>query len=366
MHCDLCSGLYFCLCHVVIRLCMPLFPPLLPLLFLLDAARAFNALLKEARRSQRHAFTEGSHSNLRTQFRSYFAFCVYYERRPLPADLDTVCAYAQFLSRSVQHGTILNYLSGLKMLHILLGHTYPFTGNAILRLLLRGLHRLHPYTPNRAPPITPDILLSVFKVLDYQSSLESSVFSCSLFLFFTMSRLGSMLPKSIKHIKRAPQSFLTRTRVNTADAQFLLLSFLHTKTIQFGQRVLHVPLLRSDSPLCPVAAYLRAVNLLSDSSCVPAFAYKKPDGSSHPLLAQEFVRVFRSLLIRAGVSRASHYRGHSFRRGGASWAFNNGVPGELIQVVGDWKSDAYKVYLEFSLRSKVAIAERLVLNLPSS
>ena len=55
-----------------------------------------------------------------------------------------------------------------------------------------------------------------------------------------------------------------------------------------------------------------------------------------------------------------------FRRGGASWAFNNGVPGELIQVMGDWKSDAYKVYLEFSLSSKVAIAERLIHNLPSS
>ena len=69
----------------------------------------------------------------------------------------------------------------------------------------------------------------------------------------------------------------------------------------------HVPLLRSISPLCPVTAYLHAANLLADSSCVPAFAYKNPDGSSHPLLAQEFVRLFRSLMIRAGVSSASQY-----------------------------------------------------------
>ena len=350
----LCSHLFYCLFALLITYIS------------LGAARAFDALLKQSRRSQRHAFTEGSHSNLRTQFRSYFAFCVYYERQPLPADLDTVRAYAQFLSRSVQHNTILNYLSGLKMLHILLGFSYPFTGHAILRLLLRGLHRLHPYTPNRAPPITPGILLSVFGALDHQSSLEACVFSCGLFLFFTMSRLGSMLPKSIKHIARAPQSFLTRARVNMADAQFLVVSFLHTKTIQFGQRTLHVPLMRSDSPLCPVAAYLHAADLLSDSACAPAFAYKKPDGASHPLLPQEFVRVFRTLLSRAGVPLAAQFRGHSFRRGGASWAFNNGVPGELIQVMGDWKSDAYKVYLEFSLSSKVAIAERLIHNLPSS
>ena len=184
------------------------------------ASGAFAALLRETRRSQRHAFAEGSHSNLRTQFRTYFSFCVFYERVPLPADLDTVCAYAQFLSRSVQHNTIVNYLSGLKMLHIFLGYTYPFTGNAILRLLLRGLHRLHPYTPQRAPPVTPEVLLSVFNVLDHQSSLETCVFCCVLFLFFTMSRLGSMLPKSCKHVKTAPQSFLTRRRVNMADSHF--------------------------------------------------------------------------------------------------------------------------------------------------
>ena len=148
----LCSHLFYCLFALLITYIS------------LGAARAFDALLKQSRRSQRPAFTEGSHSNLRTQFRSYFAFCVYYERQPLPADLDTVRAYAQFLSRSVQHNTILNYLSGLKMLHILLGFSYPFTGHAILRLLLRGLHRLHPYTPNRAPPINPGIVSLYFIV----------------------------------------------------------------------------------------------------------------------------------------------------------------------------------------------------------
>jgi hypothetical protein len=37
---------------------------------------------------------------------------------------------------------------------------------------------------------------------------------------------------------------------------------------------------------------------------------------------------------------------HSFRRGGASWAFTAEVPTELIQLYGDWRSDAYKKYLK--------------------
>ena len=206
------------------------------------------------RLSQRHAFSEGSHSNLRTQFRSYFGFCIYFDRIPLPADLDRVTGFAQFLSRSVQHPTIRNYLSGVKMLHILTGHPYPFTGNAILRLVLRGLHRLHPHTPLRAPPVTPEILLALFRVVDQRDSLESSVFACALFLFFTMSRLGSMLPAS--HKTKADH-YLVANRV-VSFASGLLVTFLHTKTIQFGERVRRIPLVPTDSPLCPVAAYCHA------------------------------------------------------------------------------------------------------------
>jgi hypothetical protein len=41
------------------------------------------------------------------------------------------------------------------------------------------------------------------------------------------------------------------------------------------------------------------------------------------------------------------YSTHSFRRGGgATWAFSAEVPTELIQLYGDWKSNAYKKYLK--------------------
>lgn len=323
-------------------------------------------LLKEVRRSRRFAFSEGSHSNLRSQFRSYLAFCIKFRRTPLPTDLDTVCAYVQFLSRSVKHGTIVNYLSGLKMLHILLGHPYPFTGDPSLRLLLRGIHRLHPHVPDRALPITPTHLLQVYTQLDHQSSLECTVFSCGLFLFFSLSRVGSVLPKSIKMTKsRSLHKSLTRDRVDLRHPDFAVVTFLHTKTIQFGQRVLQVPLLRSDTHLCPVAAYRHALSLLGSSRHPSAFSYLDDKGIILPLLPQRFITVFRLLLVRAGIPDVHRFRGHSFRRGGASWAFDSGVPGELIQIMGDWKSDAYKVYLEFSLNSKVTIAQRLVSRLPA-
>jgi hypothetical protein len=36
-----------------------------------------------------------------------------------------------------------------------------------------------------------------------------------------------------------------------------------------------------------------------------------------------------------------------------------GIPGEFIQIDGDWASDAYKSYLEFSMASKLHVAQKM-------
>ena len=63
--------------------------------------------------------------------------------------------------------------------------------------------------------------------------------------------------------------------------------------------------------------------------------------------------------MRVDVPSAGCYTGHSFRRGGATYAFRSGVPGELIQVMGDWKSDAYKRYFDFSFDTMLSVSSRM-------
>ena len=55
---------------------------------------------------------------------------------------------------------------------------------------------------------------------------------------------------------------------------------------------------------------------------------------------------------------------HDFRRGGASWAFQNGVPLEQIMKHGTWKSDAVWSYLSSAptLHSPVSLAFRAALH----
>ena len=168
--------------------------------------------------------------------------------------------------------------------------------------------------------------------------------------------VSNIVPRSRKCFD--PSRNLTRSDVAT-NQHGLIGTFKCTKTIQFGERQLHIPLLRlPGSPICPVSAYHRMVRLVPTSSRPALFVLPSHSGLSM-LTQQRFIAAFRRAISAAGLPFASAYRGHSFRRSAASWAFDHSIPGELIQIYGDWASNAYKAYLEFSVESKLAFGQQL-------
>ena len=65
-----------------------------------------------------------------------------------------------------------------------------------------------------------------------------------------------------------------------------------------------------------------------------------------------FLVRLRECLSMLGYSPSS-YAGHSFRRGGASFAFESGIPIELIKMLGDWKSNSVLLYLTAPLKVRL-------------
>jgi hypothetical protein len=71
--------------------------------------------------------------------------------------------------------------------------------------------------------------------------------------------------------------------------------------------------------------------------------FEDPDGT--PLSYKHFITSIRNALELAGLN-PKIYAGHSFRRGAASAAAAAGYSDYEIQLLGRWRSDAYKLYIE--------------------
>lgn len=131
-----------------------------------------------------------------------------------------------------------------------------------------------------------------------------------------------------------------------------------SETIQYRNRTLLVPVLRVEhSKLCPLSEVVHAFKLAgvlrsTEHDLGPAFTYQK-NGALTPLTYSVFTDKLKLSLNKCGIDNTK-YSGHSFRRGGATFAQSCGVPGTYIKLQGDWRSNAYERYLDCSLQYKLA------------
>ena len=103
--------------------------------------------------------------------------------------------------------------------------------------------------------------------------------------------------------------------------------------------------------------------MLSPSASLDVHAFAYNDGTAaaatRPLLHADFRRFIKSKLrLGCPTLDIDKYSHHSFRRGGATFAFANNVPELFIQAMGDWLSDSYKRYIELDQSIRVNVAQR--------
>ncbi|SPC64150.1 uncharacterized protein UHOD_11689 [Ustilago sp. UG-2017b] len=75
-----------------------------------------------------------------------------------------------------------------------------------------------------------------------------------------------------------------------------------------------------------------------------------------------FVSTLKHAVQAVGLP-AHSYAGHSFRRGAATWAAQNGVPDSVIQSLGRWNSDCYRRYINQSATEWRALAASAVFSI---
>ena len=281
--------------------------------------------------------TKRSYSSHR---RSYLTFCFHAKLTPIPATSRTLCLYAAHLARRLKYSSVKQYLNIIRVLHLEWNLPNPLLNNFNLQSVLRGIRRHLGNRVMRKEPITPALLLTLLSHLDITSPFGANVWAAALLMFFGLLRKSNVLPAS-------PGAFNPTLHLRRRDLTFtnkgLQVLIRWSKTNQFQERQQVLPLPRiTGSKLCPSQAVFHALDLTRGAP-LDGPALVLPHGCHHrPLTAPTFVaEIKQKLSEHCDTSRIA---GHSFRRGGACWAYSSGVPVDLIRQLGDWKSNSYTLY----------------------
>jgi integrase len=282
--------------------------------------------------------------------------------KPVPISDINICRYAAYLTdvKKLSAASIPKYLNIIRLLHLECGLANPLEDNWALDSVLRGIKRILGETPKRKLPLSPDILVRIKDLLNFDSPVHVVFWAACMVMFFGLFRKSNVL---------APGGVFDPQK-NLCRSDF----FLHhwgleirvrwSKTIQNKERSLSVPIpYIMGHSLCPASAVIKAFNLTrSAPRDGPAFVYPVMQGVE-PLRYPRFLKLLRHYLGRLGLA-SGQYAGHSFRRGGATLALQAGIPGDIIMQLGDWKSDAYRLYLDVPLEFKASCIARVAKALP--
>ena len=334
----------------------------MPIFLLLGLAQVYRELAEEVVFYRYQTFATNTKRTYRTHRNSYLRFCSYMNLPSVPASSQTICLYAAFLARSLKFSSIKQYLGIIGLMHKEFGLPNPLLDNWHVSSLLTGVKRVLGDALQQKLPITLDILRRLYSQLNLSYSIDAPFWAICLVAFFGMFRKAHLLVSKV-------DSFNPDQQFTKADFRFFpwgaLVRVRWSKTIQFRERVVHIPLPRvTGSPFCPVSAISRAFSftpMASDSS--QAFAWVHPSLSLRAFTYSLFMSKLRSCLNNCGLL-GRDFGSHSFRRGGASLAFQAGVPLALIKVLGDWKSDAVLLYLTVPLDIRVQAITLLSQHIP--
>ena len=314
------------------------------------------ALDLQVNQALQNAFAPGTRKNQILHQNRYIAFCQQTQYPIWPIEEAHLCRYACFLAQSLSTAeAISNYIQGIKNWALIQGQDITAFASSRLKLTLRGLRRQKRHLPRQALPITPNLLLQLRQTVLCLGKKGLVFWTLSLLAFFLSARKSNLVPD--KPALFDPSKHLTRGDI-VIHQDHLMVTFRWSKTIQFGQRLLQIPVRAiNNSILCPVSAYTKMVQLMPGPPSLPAFVVPSPTGLA-PFCYWQWMTQLKSSLLTLGLD-SSKYSTHSFRRGGATFAYQAGVPIESIKLMGDWASDAVYKYVQFPGQIRWSAASKI-------
>lgn len=338
-------------------------------------------MVAAARGYLRDSLAVTTHASYATAVKSYLAFCdahSYPYARAWPAQWDTVCLWMSWLAPRVRPSTVRKYVTALNTAHELAGQPMPTRGqdHPLVERLFRGIKRRHEQqaqsSKRRRLPIDTELLRRIRTVLPLATDSNArmlyaamctgtcALLRCAEFAHdaskshYRVLQLGDLSlvcsdgATRLAHTVAGSGGALP-AGVRVRHARLFLAA---SKTDPFRQGV--SVLLAAPLALQALRRYLRA-HPCPALPTAPLFAWA-PSGL--PLTNSDLVSCMRTCIAQLGLPPGD-YAGHSFRKGGATSLAAAGAPHHLIQALGRWSSDCYRLYIDMPIDSIAAAARRM-------
>ena len=285
---------------------------------------AYKALTQQVQQLQRAALSQATKRAYKAGFTRYSNFCRKYHITPFPTTELTLCYFAAFLSKEVQHPTVKLYLAAVRSEQLNRGWSDPLKNTHQLSRLLQGLRRGS--KARTRLPITPTVLHQIIETVLKDPGLSKHdryLYAAAISIaYFGCLRAGEVSYPSVRNYSANKHLTLKDIRIIKSTIE---VNLKQSKTDQFS-RGAQIVIGQSKQPTCPVklvSKFLQFRRLAQKNNAL----FRCKDGS---LLTRSRLQTILRKALSALNFPAELFGTHSLRIGSATAAAEAGIPCDII------------------------------------
>ena len=184
----------------------------------------------------------------------------------------------------------------------------------LLKLELMAIRRELAHLVKKAPPVTPELLASIFQHVNIQSDHRVAAYTALVVGFTLFLRKSNLVPDSVDGFNPKEQLCVEDVKIQN---NMVVVEIKWSKTLQNRQKELLLPLVPAKRKVICAVFWLRYVL------------------GRRPWL-------------------------HGLQHGGTNQALTAGICGEDLHLMGDWRSDAYMEYIDLTMDRRLSNMVRFV------
>ena len=300
-----------------------------------------------------HAFCDSTKKAYSILFRTYLAFVVFMNWNFTQVTVSNLLCFLECLNyNGVKYLQMANYLSAIRTHYLLCGLDVASFSDARLKFYQKAVRRQAPLSIRLNKLIDIPLLKDIVEQCNYM--YMGQVFKALYLLsFYSFLRLSNLVPHALS--KFLPLKHLARGDVLFRPNK-LIIVVKWSKTMQTNNQIklITIPAIVG-SNLCPVTAISNFLAITPKGPNLPLFQFKNVQNWV-PLTDSRVRNHFAQILQKLGLAH-SGLTLHTFRRSGATFAFNNNVALQNIQRYGTWTSDYVWRYITDSTDAGEQVAD---------